>query len=145
MKLSTRSRYGTRLMLEMAQHYGQGPVQLGKISRHQNISIKYLEQIIRPLKQANYVKSIRGPKGGHMLNKAPEEITVGEVVALLEGSSKITGCAENPELCDRVETCLTRHLWIEAATAMYDKLNSITFADLLNMTDEARRVDAFAS
>lgn len=132
-------------MLEMAQHYGQGPVQLGKIARQQNISIKYLEQIIRPLKQADYVKSTRGPKGGHMLNKSPEEISVGEVVALLEGSSKITACAENPELCDRVETCLTRHLWIEAAKAMYDKLNSITFADLLNLTDEACRIDAFDS
>ena len=129
---------------EAARGLGQ---YLARVPDDVPILFKYAEaQLnIRPLKQANYVNSIRGPKGGHMLSKAPEEISVGEVVALLEGSSKITGCAENPELCDRVESCLTRHLWIEAAKAMYDKLNSITFADLLNLTDEACRIDAFDS
>ena len=84
MKLSTRSRYGTRLVLDMARHYQQGPIQLGAIARRQNISVKYLEQIIIPLKKSNYVTSVRGAKGGHLLAKAPEEITVGEIVSLLE-------------------------------------------------------------
>ena len=84
MKLSTRSRYGTRMLLDMAQHYNQGPVQVGDIAKRQGISVKYLEQIIIPLKRAGYVKSARGPKGGHALARRPEEITVGEIVALLE-------------------------------------------------------------
>ena len=97
MKLSTRSRYGTRLILDMAQQNGKVPIQLGEIARRQNISLKYLEQIIRPLKRANYIKSFRGSKGGHLLNKDPGDITVGEVVALLEGSSYLTTCLQKPQ------------------------------------------------
>mgnify|MGYP003565310358 CR=1 FL=1 len=131
MKLSTRSRYGTRMILDMAQHYNRGPIQLGDIAKRQNVSLKYLEQIIRPLKSANYVKSFRGSKGGHMLNKPPEEITVGEVVALLEGGAQLTDCSANPESCERVDSCLTRYLWIEASKAIFEKLSNITFADLM--------------
>ena len=67
MKLSTRSRYGTRILVDLARHKDQGPVQIGEISKRQDISVKYLEQLIRPLKQANLVTSVRGPKGGHLL------------------------------------------------------------------------------
>jgi len=133
MKLSTRSRYGTRMILDMAQHHNKGPIQLGDIAKRQNVSLKYLEQIIRPLKRANYVKSFRGSKGGHMLNKPPEEITVGEVVALLEGGARLTNCSANPETCERVDSCLTRYLWIEASKAMFEKLSNITFADLMTL------------
>ncbi len=131
MKLSTRSRYGTRLILDMARHYNQGPIQLGEIAKRQNISLKYLEQIIRPLKKAKYIKSFRGSKGGHMLNKSPAEITVGEIVALLEGGSTFTRCVENPETCDRVDRCLTRHVWQEASKALFERLHEFNFADLL--------------
>jgi Rrf2 family protein len=131
MKLSTRSRYGTRLMLDMAQHYNQGPVQLGDIAKRQNISVKYLEQIIIPLKKAHYVKSVRGPKGGHGLTRPPEEITVGEIVALLEEGDSLTECTEHAEVCERSPICPTRLIWQEAAKAMFDKLNTITLADLL--------------
>lgn len=75
MKLSTKTRYGTRMILEMAQHYGQGAIQLREIANRQDISLKYLEQIIRPLKEADYIKSFRGAKGGHILSKPPEEIS----------------------------------------------------------------------
>lgn len=131
MKLSTRSRYGTRLILDMAQHRGPTPIQLGEIARRQKISLKYLEQIIRPLKAAKYIKSFRGSKGGHMLAREPSQITVGEIVALLEGGSNLTHCALNPEDCDRVDECLTRYVWLEASRAMFDRLNQITFADLI--------------
>ncbi len=131
LKLSTRSRYGTRLMLEMARNYEQGSVQLGVIARRQNIPVKYLEQIIIPLKKANYVKSVRGKKGGHMLAKPPAEITVAEIVSLLEGGLKLTDCTESPELCDRSATCPTRLLWKEATEAMYEKLRVTTLADLV--------------
>ena len=131
MKLSTRSRYGTRLILDMAQNYNGNPIQLGDISKRQNISLKYLEQIIRPLKKANYIKSYRGSKGGHILNMPPEEITVAEIVAVLEGGDSFIRCSDKPEDCDRVENCLTRFVWMEASKAMFDRLNEFTFADLL--------------
>jgi len=131
MKLSTRSRYGTRMMLDLAQHYGESPVQIGEIARRQDISVKYLEQLIIPLKKANYIKSVRGPKGGHVLAKPPEEITVGEIVELLEGGINLADCIENPDTCDRSETCLTRGIWETATKAMSQELNSITLSDMI--------------
>jgi Rrf2 family protein len=119
--------------MDLAQHFGQGAIQLGEIAERQGISLKYLEQIIRPLKKANYVKSYRGAKGGHMLNRPPDEITVGEVVAVLEGGETFVNCDKNPEICDRVDSCVTRWLWKEAADAMYQKLSTITFADLVSL------------
>ena len=131
MKLSTKTRYGTRMILDMAQNYGKGAIQRGEIAPRQNISLKYLEQIIRPLKEADYIKSFRGAKGGHMLSKPPEEITVGEIVAVLEGGDTLIHCDKDPEDCERVDSCLTRYLWMEAAAAMFQRLSTITFADLL--------------
>ena len=130
MKLSTRSRYGTRLMLDMAQHNNQGPIRLGSIAERQAIPLKYLEQIIIPLKRAHYVKSMRGPRGGHMLAKSPADITVREIVDLLEGGLRLTRCTEYPEECSRSETCLTRFLWKETTEAIQQRLQAITLADL---------------
>lgn len=141
MRLSTRSRYGTRLVLDMARHYQQGPIQLGAIARRQNISVKYLEQIIIPLKRSNYVTSVRGAKGGHLLAKAPEEITVGEIVALLEKDTDLTECSQHPEVCERSQTCITRLLWKEACEAMYERLDAITLADLLKLTEADHILD----
>ena len=134
MKLSTRSRYGTRLMLDMAQHYQDGPIHLANVAKRQGISVKYLEQIIIPLKKADYIRSVRGPKGGHTLARPPEEITVGEIVALLEDSASLAACSDNPMVCERSSVCATRYIWQEAAQAMFDKLQSITLADLLSRT-----------
>jgi Rrf2 family transcriptional regulator, iron-sulfur cluster assembly transcription factor len=133
MKLSTRSRYGTRLMLDMAEHYEEGPIRLRTIAKRQGIPAKYLEQIIIPLKKASYVTSVRGYKGGHMLARHPQEITVGEIVALMEGGPKLTACSDNPEKCERAAVCVTRLLWKEATEAMYEKLNAVTLADLVMM------------
>ncbi len=132
MKLSTRSRYGTRMMLHLAQHYDEGPVQIRNVSKRENISVKYLEQLIIPLKKANFIKSVRGPKGGHMLAKPPKAITVGEIVRVLEGGINLSSCIENPEVCDRTNDCLTRDLWEEATKAMYEKLNSATLSKMIN-------------
>lgn len=131
MKLSTRSRYGTRLLLDMAQHYNQGPTQLGDIARRQDISVKYLEQIIIPLKKAHFIKTVRGPKGGYLLTRPPEEITVAEIVALLEDGAGLVECTERAELCGRADTCPTRLIWKEATQAMFNTLKSITLADLV--------------
>ena len=131
MKLSSRARYGTRMMLDMAQHYDEGPVRIGDIAKRQDISVKYLEQLVIPLKKANYVKSVRGPKGGHMLARLPEEITVWEIVKVLEGGINLSDCIENPCICNRSSTCLTRGLWEEATKAMYEKLNSVTLSEMI--------------
>ncbi len=132
MKLSAKSRYGTLLMLDMAQHYQQGPIHLAQVATRQGISVKYLEQIIIPLKKADYIRSVRGPKGGHALALAPEEITVGEIVALLEEGTSLAECAHNDKVCERSQSCLTRGLWKEAGQALFDKLYSITLADVMN-------------
>jgi Rrf2 family protein len=137
MKLSTRSRYGTRLLLDMAQHYNQGPIQLGDIAKRQEISVKYLEQIIIPLKKAHFIVTVRGPKGGHILARPPEEITLAEIVSLLEESVSLVECTENAEICQRAETCPTRLIWKEMAQAMFGLLKSITLADLV---EKARMV-----
>ncbi len=131
MKLSTRSRYGLRMMLDMALHRHDGPVQIGSIAKRQDISVKYLEQLVIPLKKADYVKSVRGPKGGHFLSKPPDEITVGEIVELLEGGINLSDCVHNPDICDRHDSCLTRAVWEEATDAMHEKLNAITLMDMI--------------
>ncbi|MBC8417371.1 MAG: Rrf2 family transcriptional regulator [Proteobacteria bacterium] len=139
MKLSTRSRYGTRMMLDLAQHYDEGPVQIGDISKREDISVKYLEQLIIPLKKACLIESVRGPKGGHMLAKPPGEITVGEIVSVLEGGINLTTCIENPDVCDKTNSCLARGVWEEATKAMYDKLNASTLAKMIEEDEGGRR------
>jgi Rrf2 family protein len=131
MKLSTRSRYGTRLLLDLAHQDRSKFVQLKEISKRQGISVKYLEQIIIPLKRARLVESSRGASGGYRLAKPPAEISVGEIVALLEGGSELTRCDFDPESCERSESCATRKLWKEAKQAMYEKLNEVSLSELV--------------
>ncbi len=132
MKLSTRSRYGVRLMLDLALHANEGPVQLGVVAQRQGIGVKYLEQILISLKKADYVTSVRGAKGGHLLSRLPEETTVGEVVRLLEGSLWLVKCIQYPEECERSEHCVTRIIWKAATDAIHQRLDAITFKDLMN-------------
>lgn len=122
------------MLLDMAQHGNEGPVQVGSIAKRQDISVKYLEQLIIPLKKAHYIKSVRGPKGGHMLSRPPEEITVGEVVDLLEGGVNLADCIKHPDICLRHDTCVTRAIWEEATEAMHEKLDSITLAEMMKRT-----------
>jgi Rrf2 family protein len=131
MKLTTKTRYGVRLLLDLAQHQDKGPIQMSKISIRQNVSVKYLEQIIRLLKQAKFVNSIRGPKGGHMLAKRPKEITLGDITRLFEGQTELVDCISNPEKCPMSDDCLIRPAWQRATQALYRELDSITIADLL--------------
>ena len=138
MKLSTRSRYGTRLLLDLAEHGSEKFVQLKDVSKRQGISLKYLEQIVIPLKKANYLVSARGAGGGYKLARSPGQITVGEIVALLEGGNSITHCATKPEVCDHAQSCLTRTLWIETAEVIFEKLNSETLSDLIRNKDKPR-------
>ena len=135
MKLSTRSRYGARILVDLARHTDQGPVQIGEISKRQDISVKYLEQLIRPLKQASMVTSVRGPKGGHLLAKKPEEISLGQIVRLFEGQSELVECISKPELCKMSDDCQVRLAWRDATRVLYEKLDSTSIADLLDGND----------
>jgi Rrf2 family transcriptional regulator, iron-sulfur cluster assembly transcription factor len=132
MKLSTRSRYGVRLMLELASHYGNGQLsQLADIARRQSVSVKYLEQIVLPLKRARYVVSYRGAKGGHRLARHPSEISIGEIVALLEDGCHVVECVGDADVCERADKCVTRRLWKEASEAFYRKLDGLTLQYLV--------------
>jgi len=131
MKLSTRSRYGTRLMIDIARHSNEGPVRINDIAKRQEISVKYLEQLIIPLKKAVYIKSVRGPKGGHLLGKAKEEITVGGIVRVLEKDTGLVPCVESADACHMTDACVTRNLWLKATDAVYEILDSVTLSDLI--------------
>ena len=131
MKLSTRGRYGTRALLELALHQGEGPVLLKDISRRQQIPLQYLEHLITPLIAAGIVLSTRGPRGGVSLAKPPEEIRLSEVIQLLEGSIAPVECINNPGVCSRSELCATRDIWGEMKKAMNGVLESTTLQDLV--------------
>ena len=131
MKLSTRSRYGTRLMVDLAEHYDEGPIQIKDIAKRQDISAKYLEQLIIPLKKTHHIRSIRGPKGGHMLARSPQEITVGEIVKVLEGDISLVHCLKKTGSCNRIDICPTRNIWKNATEAMFNELNAVTLSELI--------------
>ncbi len=147
MRLTTKSRYGTRLILDLAIYAGEHPVSLGDIAKRQNISLKYLEHLIKKLKDAGLIKSQRGPFGGHMLKKLPDEITVGDIVRTLEGTTAITDCAEAEDklcgVCNMAGDCLSRWVWIEASKAIFKRLDEITIGSLMSgkkkQIDEAKR------
>jgi Rrf2 family protein len=131
MKLSTRSRYGTRLLVDLARHDDQGPIQIGEISKRQGISVKYLEQLIRPLKKAGYVTSVRGAKGGHLLAQKPEQIKLGDIVRLFETHTDLVECINSPEICDKSDECRVRLVWQEATAVLFQKLDNTSIADLV--------------
>lgn len=136
MKLSTRSRYGTRLMIDLAQNGNERPVNLTEIARRQGISVKYLEQLIIPLKNAGYVGSVRGPKGGHVLKISPARVTVGDIVRALEGEGVITPCVPEPTRCDRAKTCRTRNIWGAARDAFFAELDAVKLSHAAGETRE---------
>ena len=139
MRLTTKSRYGTRLILDLAINAQTVPVRLSEISKRQGISFKYLEKLIRMLKKAGFVKSMRGPYGGYMLAKATSDISVGDIVRVLEGTDAITDCTESDSVCGactRAGKCLTQYIWAEASKAMFEKLDSFKIDRLLQRSDE---------
>ncbi len=131
MKLSTRGRYSTRALLDLALHQGKGPIPLEDVAKRQQISLQYLAHLITPLIAAGILRSIRGPRGGISLAKAPEEVKLSEVIQLVEGSIAPTECIDNPEVCSRSASCVTRDVWGELKKAMDGVLESITLQDLV--------------
>ena len=132
MKVSTRGRYALRLMLELALYNTGTPVSIRDISKKQNISEKYLEQITSILNKAGFVKSIRGPQGGYFLNRKPEEYTVGMILRLTEGDLAPVACASSDSMnCDQQECCVTTRVWKEINSAINGVDDGITLADLV--------------
>jgi Rrf2 family protein len=130
MKLSTRTRYGTRALLELALHSGKEPVSLKDIARQQQISLPYLEQLIAPLIAGGIIRSTKGPRGGISLARKPGSIKLIEITRLLEGSVAPVECIDNPEACKRSEFCATRDIWSELKDVMDDFLKTTTLQDL---------------
>jgi len=131
MKFSTRGQYGTRALLELALHQGEGPVPLKDIAQSQQIPLQYLQHLITPLIAAGIVRSIRGARGGVLLAKSPKEIRLSEVIQLLEGSIALVECVNDPEVCSRSELCVTRDIWGELKKVMDGVLESTTLQDLV--------------
>ena len=131
MKLSTRGRYATRALLDLALHQGEIPVLLKDIAQRQQISLSYLEHLIAPLIAGGIVWSTRGAKGGVSLAKPPEQVKLSEVIQLLEGSVAPVECVNNPGACSRSALCVTRDVWGELKRAMDRVLESTTLQDLV--------------
>ena len=119
-------------MLELASHYGEGPIELKEIAKKENISLKYLEQVINPLRAAGLVKSIRGSKGGYSLAKPPSEICLYDVVETLEGPLNLLECLRDSKVCQKVPSCVTRDIWREVSEAISKIFYSITLEDMVN-------------
>ncbi len=132
MRISTKGRYALRLMLDLAYNHTGSFIPIKNISRRQDISDKYLEQIITQLSRAGLVKSARGAQGGYMLTKNPSEYTVGEILRPLEGSMAPVACIEdNPNACTRADECVTMEVWREIKDAVNKVVDNITLADLV--------------
>jgi len=131
MRLSTRGRYGTRALLDLAVHWGEGPVPLKDIARRQEISLFYLEHLITPLVAAGIVKSTRGARGGVSLLKHPQDIKLSEVIQLLEGSIAPVECVNNPKAYPYSDLCATHDVWDEVKKAIDGVLESITLQNLI--------------
>jgi len=139
MKLSTRGRYSTRLMMELALHFGEGPVLLKDISKVQDISLKYLGQLIIPLKIAGLIKSTRGSHGGYFLSRSPDKIKLSEVINAVEGPIAFTECVDSPDICYRSKTCAAREIWGEATRQFNTTLSSITLVEMLDRQEAKSR------
>jgi Rrf2 family cysteine metabolism transcriptional repressor len=131
MKLSTRTRYGMRAIIELAQYEGKRPLQLKAIAERQDISVKYLEQLMSLLRSAGFVRSVRGSKGGYVLARPAGEIPLSEVFTSLEGPVTTTECTADSEVCGRSADCVARDIWLQVERAIQMVLSSITLADLV--------------
>jgi len=136
MKLSTRTRYGIRAILELAGNYQKGPLQLKIVAKRQDIPVKYLEQIMTILRCGELVRSIRGPRGGYMLAKAPNQIRLSDVFDCLEGSVTTVECIEDENYCPRNADCIAKQLWTQVQNAIRNVLYSVTLQDLLDQAKD---------
>ena len=131
MKISTKGRYGLRILLDLATHQDKGPVNLGDISKRQEISEKYLWQVINLAKAAGLVTSARGPKGGYSVAKPPDQITMLDIISALEGPVTLVDCLDKSDFCNRSSSCVTREVWAHIEDSLKKTMNSITLQELV--------------
>ncbi|MED9970609.1 MAG: Rrf2 family transcriptional regulator [Ruminococcus sp.] len=137
MKISTKGRYALRMLLDLAEHKNDGYIALKDIAARQNISKKYLEQIIPVLNKSNILRSNRGYQGGYKLTKSPDKYTVGDILRLTEGSLAPVACLDHsPNECERSEGCITLPIWKGLYKVITDYLDSITLQDILDNQKE---------
>ncbi len=141
MKLSTRTRYGIRAIIELAMNYGKGPLQIRVIAQNQDISVKYLEQLMTILRSAGFIRSIRGSKGGYLLARQPSQIRLSDVFDALEGNVTTVECVEDKNYCDRNADCIARQVWAQVQRAIKNVLQSITLQDLVDRAKAEKKLD----
>ena len=130
MKVSMKGDYGVRALVELAHHYGEGPMQSAIIASRQSIPEPYLDQLLTSLRRAGFIRSVRGPQGGHALIRDPHDLRLSEAMSALEGSLAPIACLDDPNGCRKTTNCCLRSVWQEIETATMNILNSITIADL---------------
>ena len=141
MKLSTRTRYGIRAILDLAANHGKAPLQTKVIAQRQAISVKYLEQLMTMLKSGGFVTSVRGARGGYLLAKPPDQIKISDLFRALEGPVITVECVENQNYCARVADCIARQLWAQIQQAIQTVLDSTSLQDLLDRAQDNETVN----
>lgn len=139
MKLSTKGRYGSRAMLDLAVRYGEGPVMVKEIAGRQDLSEKYLEQILSELRKAGLVISTQGKNGGFQLAKSPDKISLLDIINVLEGGMAPVGCVEDPALCERSKNCIMRDVWEAMSNNCNNLLNKWSLKELMDREREKSR------
>ncbi len=139
MKLSTRTRYGTRALLELAMHGDGTPMSAGDIAARQEVSEKYLESVLAALRQAGLVQSVRGAGGGYLLARQADDITLRDAYEALEGTDGLVECTDNAGLCTRSDGCVTREVWATIHQNLLDQLDAITLAELAKKAREKQQ------
>ena len=132
MKLSTKGKYGLKAIFELSLHVNEGPVPVNVIASKQKIPEQYLEQIFSTLKKSQLITSVRGAQGGYLLNKNPNEITVGNVLTILEGPVALSQCIIDEGACENANDCSTKLVWEKLKKGIEDVLNSITLQDMID-------------
>ena len=133
MKLSTKGRYGSRAMLDIAIHYDESPIAIKAVAQRQGISERYLENIMTILVSHGFVNSIRGNQGGFILAHPPKGIKLGDIIQVLEGTMAIADCVEEPSRCERAAECVTQEIWCRVKLAMMQVLDSFTLQDMVDI------------
>lgn len=144
MKLSTKGRYGVRLMLDLAVHFGEGPILLKDIAKRQNISEKYLWHLVALLKKAGLINSPRGFHGGYVLAKAPAKINLREIVSLLEGPLCLVDCVDDPGSCKRSDACVAREIWHELSGKILEALSAISLEGMVKKQESKLQVATYS-
>jgi Rrf2 family protein len=143
MKLTTKTRYGTRAMLDLALHYDEGPTSIRDIAQRQELSQKYLERLLVALQAAGVVRAVRGAKGGYQLARPPEQINLREIYHIFEGTDGFVECTSKPEICQRSDLCITQEVWGEMYDASMQILEATTLADLVQRARRKQTVDLY--